>query len=248
VPRYTAFCDLQQVEKSSFQTVSCSFTTVCAKTCTVKSVSLCVGAKNPSRKPSHDISHLLRFTRHRCSPLNPGMQNLFPLSRTPLLSLSSSSLWKWEWRSISEGERIPTSGSERCNTKSQLPKWNSSMWWVGKERLVCNQGREKHNPRLFFPSAQRAETVREKFRWLFSDFATLVMFLYLFSRLQHFLSNIPFLSLSESNTRYSNISLDLWLLLIEERGTLLPYLQLRKCMCSCFDLFYSKVGPLLSGW
>ena len=68
------------------------------------------------------------------------MQKLFCLSGTPLFSLSSASLWNWEWHSIREGKEFPTLASERCNAESQLPKWNSSMWWVGSERLAEEPG------------------------------------------------------------------------------------------------------------
>lgn len=127
----------------------------CVNTCTVNSAGLSVRAKNTRGKPSHDISHPPGVTSHCYSPLGPGMQKQFSLSWTPLLSLSSTSLWKWEWRSISEGIESPTLASEMCDAKSQLPKWNSSMWRVGSERLAGKPGlcscRPVFCPNLHFP-------------------------------------------------------------------------------------------------
>lgn len=128
-------CDSMQVRRSP--SLAVLFTvTARANTCTINLVGLCARAKNTSRRPSHDISHLLGVTSHLCSPLSPAMHNLFSPSGTPPLSLSSASLWKWEWRSIRKGKEFSTLASERCNTVSQLPRWNSSMWWVGSERLA----------------------------------------------------------------------------------------------------------------
>lgn len=99
--------------------------------------------ENTSRKPSHDISYQLGVTRHRCSPWDPAMQKPFCPGGAPLLSLSSASLWKWEWHSIKEGERILHLGEREVQHGEPVAEMKfqyvmSGQWeacWVKKKKL-----------------------------------------------------------------------------------------------------------------
>lgn len=84
-----------------------------------------MSAKNTSGKPSHDISHPVEVTSHCCSPLSPGMHNLFPPSGTPFFLFHPPRSWNESDVPLVRGKNSPPwrvrGATRKANCLNEIP-------------------------------------------------------------------------------------------------------------------------------